>query len=76
MKCHPCGNIMRCNSITDLSGVLLKISDVHFYVINIEKQRNSKVQPNYQIKCYQSMHYNIKYIQRSNERDSKILDDS
>ena len=52
MKCHPYGNIIRCKGVTDLNGVLLKISDVHSYVIDMEKQRNSKVQPNYQIKCY------------------------
>ena len=74
MKCHACENIMRGKGITDLNGVLLKISDVHFYVIDIEKQRNSKIQPDYQIKCYQSMHYNTKNIRRSNERDFKIRD--
>ena len=75
MKYHPCGNRMRCKSITDLNDVLLKINGNHSFVTDIEKQRNSNFQANYQIKCYQSMLSYAKYIRRSNEKDSKIHDD-
>ena len=75
MKYHPCGNRMRSKSIRDLNDVLLKINGNHSFVIDIEKQRNSNVQANYQIKCYQSMLSYTKYIRRSNENDSKIRDD-
>ena len=74
MKYYPCGNKMRCKGITDLND-LLKINDNHRFVIDIEKQRNSNVQANYQIKCYQSMLSYTKYLRRSNENDSKIFDD-
>ena len=75
MNYHPCGNRMRCKGITDLNDVLLKINGNHCFIISIEKQRNSSVQANYQIKCYQSMLSYTKYIRRSNENDSKICGD-
>ena len=68
MKCHPCGDRMRCKGITDLNDVILKINGNHSYVVDIEKQRNLNVRPNYQINCYQSMHSYTKYIRRRNEK--------
>ena len=76
MKYHQCGNRMRCKSITDLNDVLFKINGNQSFVIDIEKQRNSNAQANYQIKCYQSILSYTKYVRRSNEKDSKIRDGS
>ena len=69
MKYRPCKSRMHCKGITDLKGVLLKINGNHSYVIDIEKQTDLNVQPNYQIECYQRMHSYTKYVHMKKQRN-------